>query len=311
MNVKEPRSAEGLGFGLRSSEIVAVRVDESGEIAAEVSHPHDRTSDGLPKLIEFLGEAETEVGSFEEFGLAVPGLVDIAANRVVYSSQIPENERIDLAERIYSETGKKVFLENDANAAAYGEMTVGAGKDAKDMFYITVGAGIGGALILDRKLWHGASGFAGEFGYVAINSEGLRLEDVASSASVVRRAKNRLHQDPASSLFEIGEEKITFRDIIDAAIEGDGLAELILERTGMFLGTAIAGVINLLSIEKIIVGGPLMRAGDIVINSIKERAAALSFEPCFEAAAIESAMLGDKASPVGAALLAMRRKQEG
>lgn len=308
MNSNEPRSAEALGIGLRSSEIVVVRVDAAGATVSETTGAFDWKGDTLPQIIEFLGQAESEIGHFDSFGLAVPGLVDIAANKVIYSSQIPEHERTDLAERILSETGKSAFLENDANAAAFGEMTVGAGRDAKDMFYVTVGAGIGGALILDRKLWHGTSGFAGEFGYVAVDSEGLRLEDVASAESVVRRAKNRLHQDPASSLFEIGEEKITFRDIIDAANKGDGLAELILERTGMFLGTAIAGVINLLSIEKIVVGGPLMQAGDIVIESIKERAAALSFEPCFKAALIEPAMLGDKAGPIGAALLAMNRE---
>lgn len=307
----ELSKTDSLGIALKSSAVVAVRVNASGAIVTESSGAFDREKETLPQLVEFLSSAEADTGSFESFGLAVPGLVDISANTVVYSSQIPEHERVDLAEQIFAATGKRAFLENDANAAAHGEMRVGAGRDAKDLFYVTVGAGVGGALILDRKLWHGASGFAGEFGYVAVDAEGLKLEDVASSASIVRRAKNRLHQDPASSLFEIGEEKITYRDIIDAAIEGDGLAELILERTGMFLGTAIAGVINLLSIEKIIVGGPLMRAGDLVLNSIKERAASISFEPCFEAAEIERAELGEKASSVGAALLGMNRVKSG
>ena len=97
-------------------------------------------------------------------------------------------------------TGLRVEIENDANAAAYGEYEAGAGRGARDMFYVTIGDGIGGAIILDGKLWTGASGFAGEFGHTTIDTEGIEcecgntgcLETVASGPSIVRRAKRTI-----------------------------------------------------------------------------------------------------------------------
>ncbi len=308
MNNETNQSSTALGIELKSKELCAVVVDRNGKHSAELSSKFDSESPTVPQLAAFLAEIDSHIGSFEEFGFAVPGLVDIESNKVVYSAQIPEHEKVDLAAEIFTVSGKKMYLENDANAAAFGELIAGAGKNARNMFYITVGIGVGGALILERKIWHGTSGYAGEFGFISVDSDGTKLEDMASAASIVRRAKTRLHQDPASSLFEIGEQAITFEDVIDAAVAEDGLAELILERTGMFLGTAVASVINLLNIEKIVIGGPLMKASNLVLNSIKKRAAKYSFEPGFKAAEIEAGLLGSNASPIGAALLVLNRK---
>ena len=86
------------------------------------------------------------------------------------------------------------MVENDANAAAYGEFLLGAGRGSRNMFYATIGTGVGGAIIFDGKIWRGASGFAGEFGHIAIDSEGLKLEDVASIRNIVRA-----HEKPFSS----------------------------------------------------------------------------------------------------------------
>ena len=262
------------------------------------------------RLLRFVEGVEKNCGDFTEFGLAVPGLVNILANQVVDSSQLPDLEGADLADRILAATGKRVFLENDANAAAYGELRCGSGQSAKDFFYVLTGSGIGGALVLDRKVWHGVSGFAGEFGYIALNTEGRRLEELTASDGIVDRAKNRLHQDPTSSLFEINEEDIEFDDIVNAANVQDDLAELILERTGTFLGTAIAGVINLLNIEKVVIGGGLMRSSEVVIGAITTRASELSFEPAFEAVSIEPGALTDYPAAIGAALIVLDKGRQ-
>ncbi|MDH3528930.1 MAG: ROK family protein, partial [Acidobacteriota bacterium] len=192
------RNAESVGLELRSNSLNAVRVDEDGKILADVETGFDPEVETVSQIIDFLGKVESQTGSFDEFGFAVPGLVDINRNKVAFSSQFPHEETSDLTSQILSATGKRVYLENDANAAAYGEFVAGAAKNAKDFFYVLTGAGIGGSLVLDKKVWHGASGFAGEFGFVAVNSEGMRIEDLASADAIVRRAKNRLHQDPAS-----------------------------------------------------------------------------------------------------------------
>ena len=308
MNTDDRGSLRTIGIEIKSGSFEAVCVDGSGEVGDSLSGEFDTGVDLTQQILAFLSIAENELGPFGSVGLAVPGLVDINTNRVVYSDQFPELEKTDIAGEVLAASGKPTFLENDANAAAFGELKAGAGQDTEDLFYVTAGTGVGGALILDGKLWHGVSGFAGEFGYFALDSEGLRLEDVASASGVERRAKNRLHQDPASSLFEIGEENITFEDVLAAANEKDGLAELILERTGMFVGTAVASVINLLNIEKIIIGGDLMKASSVVLEPIRKRAAEFSFEPGFRKVDIKAGKLGSNAGCIGAALIALQKQ---
>ena len=203
-------------------------------------------------------------------------------------------------------TGVAAYVENDANAAAYGEFILGAGRGSRNAFYATLGTGVGGALIIEGEIWRGVAGFAGEFGYVPINSEGLRLEEVASSANIIRRTRDRFHQDNTSSLVEIDENLMTIADIVGAAIAEDDFAKLMLERTGNYVGTAVASVINLLNIERIIVGGEIMQAGNIVLDAIVARASELSFGPSFDSTVIAAGELGDNASAAGAALLAAK-----
>jgi glucokinase len=162
---------------------------------------------------------------------------------------------------------------------------------------------VGGAFIFDGEIWRGESGFAGEFGYVPINSEGTRLEDVASTANIIRRTRSRFHQDSTSSLNKLTEESITLAEIIHAAANDDDFAQMMLERTGMYAGTAVASVINLLNIEKIVVGGEIMQAKHLVLDAIIERARELSFSPSFQSTAIVEGELGINAAAIGAAFI--------
>jgi glucokinase len=172
------------------------------------------------------------------------------------------------------------------------------------LFYATFGTGVGGAFIFNGQLWRGDSGFAGEFGNVAINSEGLRLEDVASAANIVRRARSRISQDSTSSLSRLAEQEITIAEIVAAAEQEDDLAQLMLERTGKYIGTAISSVINLLDVEKIVVGGKIMMARHLVLDAIIERAGTFSFAPSFRNTSIVTGELGENAAAIGAALVA-------
>ena len=210
-------------------------------------------------------------------------------------------------------TGLRFELENDANAAAYGELKAGAGRDARDLFYIGIGESIGGAIILDGKLWTGASGCAGEIGHITINTEGIEcacgntgcLETVASAPNIVRRARERLGRDSTSSLSRLAtEESITVADVAREATNGDDFSIMMIERTGRFIGAAVASIINLLSIERIVLGGGVMQAGDLILKPIIEEAGKRSFQPCFESTKIVAAELGADGVAIGAALLA-------
>src|SRR5207237_4059916 len=101
---------------------------------------------------------------------------------------------------------------------------IGAGRGSRSMFYVTLGEGVGGALIIDGQIWRGAGGFAGEIGCVPINSEGTRLEEVASTLNIIRRTRSRFHQDSTSALNALSEDQITLPAIIDAARRVDDFA---------------------------------------------------------------------------------------
>lgn len=282
----------------------AVCIDASGTIVATETAPVQLADSTIPQLTSFIKALKEKFGAFERVGVAVPGLVHRESGRVTYSAHIPEHSDIDLAAEIEKASGVKAFIENDANAAAYGELKLGAGRGSSNLFYATLGLGVGGALILENKIWRGISGFAGEFGYVAVNSDGLRLEEVASAANIVRRTRTRFNRDSTSSLNVLEEEQISIRRIVAAAENGDDFASLMLERTGSYVGTAIATVINLLNIEKVVIGGEIMHAGHLVLDAVVRRARELSFGPSFENADIVEGELGENAAAVGVALIA-------
>jgi glucokinase len=283
----------------------AVCLDGVGEIIGTETMPANTSEPAVPQLKTFISHLSDKFGAFDRIGIAVPGLIRRESGRVAYSAHIPEHSAIDISDEIEKFSGIKAYVENDANAAAYGEFKLGAGRGSSNLFYATLGVGVGGALILNNQIWRGVSGFAGEFGYVAINSDGMRLEDVASAANIVRRTRNRFNRDSTSSLNKLEEDQISIHRIVDAAENGDDFASLMLERTGSYVGTAIATVINLLNIEKIVIGGEIMHAGHLVLDAVTRRARELSFGPSFENAEIVSGELGENAAAIGAALIAI------
>src|SRR5215213_10926077 len=166
----------------------------------------------VTRAISSLRDVAPEIAAI---GIGIPGLVNRQTDRVLVSTDLPSVVRGDFHAEMERATGLRVELENDANAAAYGEYRAGAGRGSRDMFYATIGAGIGGAIILGGKLWLGASGFAGEFGHITIDAEGIEcvcgnagcLETVASGPNIVRRANERLYRDNTSSLSRLAMSK--------------------------------------------------------------------------------------------------------
>jgi glucokinase len=299
-------SAPAIGIEVTASEFIAVCLSADGTVSGSERKAISDRDESVAEVVEFAAEVKDKLGPVERIGVAVPGLIRRETSRVAYSARIPAHEGIDIAAKIESATGLKTVLENDANAAAYAEYKLGAGRGSRHMFYATVGTGVGGAFIIDGRIWHGAAGFAGEFGYVAVNSDGMRLEEVASGENIVRRTRARLHQDNTSSLNRIGEQSLTIDDILGAAVADDDFAKLMLERTGGYVGTAVASVINLLNIETIVIGGPTMLAGNVLLNAIIRSARELSFAPSFESTLILAGELGERAVASGAALLSAK-----
>jgi len=303
-----------IGVDLSAATVRAALVTAAGETTGrrEAALEADAVVAQVARLVSELRD-EAKGAQVAALGVGVPGLVNPQTGRVVISSDLPSVVRGDLQAELRSATGLPVLVENDANAGAFGEYTVGAGRGSRNMFYVTIGVGIGGALILEGKLWRGASGFAGEFGHITIDPEGIEctcgntgcLETVASAPNIVRRTHERLYRDGTSSLSRLAMNKaFTAADVAHEARRGDDFALLMIERTGRSIGTAIAAVINLLNIERIVLGGGVMDAGELILNPIIREAGRRAFQPCFEATQIVAASLGSDSVSVGAAMLA-------
>jgi glucokinase len=302
-----------IGINVAGTQARAALVNDEGRIIT--SRIRDVTPKGtVAQLAELVNEVRaSQAATVGAIGVALPGLVNRQTDRVIAPRDLPSSTVRDLHGELMRATGLRVEIENDANAAAYGEYKVGAGRGSRNLFYMMIGNGIGGAIILDGKLWTGASDFAGEIGHITVDTEGLQcvcgntgcLETLASGPSIVRRARERLNRDSTSSLSRLALNKsFTAEDVAHQAKEGDDFALLMIERTGKYIGTGVATVINLLNIERIVLGGGVMDAGPLILNPIIQEAKCRAFQPCFEATEIVAAKLGLDAAPIGAAMLA-------
>lgn len=291
----------GVEASLKNLRIVVL---DDVSIVRRLSIPLEGEGALLSELATALNELKQTGVEIGGVGVAVPGLVNPQTNRVILSTQIPTLRETDFAADLQQLTGLPVRLENDANAAAFAELRLGAGRGSSSLFFATIGEGIGGSFIINGQIWRGAGGFAGEFGHIAIDEDGVRLEDVASAAGIVRRVKERLYHDSTSSLSRRQlEQAASVHDVVDAAKNGDDFAQMMLIRTGRYIGTAIATVINLLNPERIVVGGEVMEVERVILESIIRRANERSFPPSLETTGIHAAELGAEASAIGAALL--------
>ncbi len=312
MSSSPTSSTSFIGIDLSGPNLRAAIVSDEGQIIErrEVPLEADRL---VPQVAEVVSELRGVNPNIAAAGIGIPGLVNRQTDRVISSRDLPSIVREDLHAELTNAAGIRVEIENDANAAAYGEYKVGAGHGSRDMFYITIGEGIGGAFILDGSLWTGASGFAGEVGHITIDTEGIEcecgntgcLETLASGPNIVRRARERLFRDGTSSLSKLAVNKeFTAADVAHEANNGDDFAMMMIERTGKYIGTGVASVLNLLNVERIVLGGGVMDAGDLILNPIIQEAKRRAFQPCFEATQILAATLGDEAVTIGAAMLA-------
>jgi len=290
----------------------AVVISAAGNVIERREAPRE-TADLVTHIAQ-MASALAGTMRIKSVGVGIPGLVNRETDQVLISAGLPSAVRADMHSELMKVTGLRFELENDANAAAYGEYKAGAGRGASALFYLAIGDWIGGAIILDGKLWTGSSGCAGEVGHITIDTDGAEcvcgntgcLETVAASPNIVRRAQERLDRDSTSSLSKLSmaSEGFTAADVVREAMNGDDFAAMMIERTGKYIGTAVASIINLLSIERVVLGGGLMEAGDLALKAIVEEAQRRSFQPCFECTKIVAAELGADGGAIGAALLA-------
>ena len=248
----------------------SIKTQEYDEIEAYV----DAVCKKLIPLLQQFGGAE----KFKGMGVGAPN-GNYYKGTIEFAPNLPWKRVIPLAAMFEDKLGIPTALTNDANAAAIGEMTYGAARGLRDFIMITLGTGVGSGIVVNGQLVYGHDGFAGELGHVIVERDGRIcgcgrkgcLETYCSATGVARTAREFLvARSEPSLLREIPAEEIVSKDVYDAAIKGDKLAQDIFEYTGKILGRALADFIAFSSPEAIILFGGLAKAGDLIMKPIQK-----------------------------------------
>jgi glucokinase len=255
------------------------------------------------------GRAGREVAAV---GVGAPGVIHEQTGVVVKSPNFPDWNNLPLKKTLEEELKLPVFVENDANAAALGEQWRGAAKDIRSMIFLTLGTGVGGGIVLNGRIWHGADGMAGEVGHMTIVPEGRRcgcgnsgcLEMYASSRGIVMTFKEMC---AGKRLDADNRQELTSARIYQAARDGDTTARRVMQEMGRYLGIGIANLINIFNPEMVVIGGGVKDAWDLFIDAVREEVRKRAFAyPAVRTKIVPSA-LGDEAGTVGAAAVAFQK----
>ncbi|MBN1559010.1 ROK family protein [candidate division KSB1 bacterium] len=310
-----------LGIDIGGTTVNMGVVTPEGRVLVEKKNPsvvHQGVEFVLARIAETVEKCRDIVGSDRSIvaaGVGVAGLVDGKNGLLHQATNFPGWLDVPLTAKLADLLKLPVTMDNDANVAALGEYTFGAGRGFPHMMMVTLGTGVGAGLILGGQIYRGAHGAAGEFGHITIDVNGPRcacgragcVEAYVGSNGILRRLRELLSQFPDSSLARYDFGTLTPKEIHQEARAGDELAQLVFHDAGESLGYGLGTVVNLLDIQRIVLGGGVAAAGDFLIKSAQKilDRVALSESDNFK---IVQAELGELAGIVGAASLAMSLK---
>ena len=271
-----PDFSIGVDLGGTNLRIAAVSTDgkllEKITLSVKVALGRDHVIGEMCDAIQSLTQKYRDTGKFVGAGIGVPGIIDMETGMMRKSANLPGWSDYPVRDEIERRLGARVFLDNDAKMAAFGEKWLGAGRDADNMVMITLGTGIGGAIILNGKIFYGMNGMAGEFGHVTVEPNGVPCgcgnhgcaERYASATALVRMAREEIEAGNAPALANIAGSDAEFsaKAIYDLAMQGDEAAQRIFRRFGTVLGILLADLINVLNLDMWVIGGGVVSAWD-------------------------------------------------
>ena len=261
--------------------VIARRFEDTTELASQEAI--------LDRVLTLLQETYRQLGHRRRIfgiGVGVPGLVDTASGTLLFAPNLGWRD-VPLLELLRARFPVPIAIANEANMAAFGESYFGAEEEGRFLVYVSSGVGLGGGIVMDGRLISGATGFAGEFGHMTVDPDGLRCncgnigcwETVASQKAVFRAIEQAVDAGQRSSLSAlVGDNwtRLTTPLVFGAAQNGDAVARDALTQAGYWLGVGIANLINMLNPRYVIFGGPLSQAHPILLPVIKETVAAHS-----------------------------------
>jgi glucokinase len=285
---------------------------------SEPTEAHRGAKHVVDRVLEMVRQAIREVAgpdpaaarrAFAGIGIGAPGPLDRATGTVISTPNLGWRN-FPLRDLIANAVDLPATLDNDANAATYGEWWLGAGRGAKVLVGLTLGTGIGGGIVFDGELYHGVSDAAAEIGHMTIDSTGRKckcgnygcLEQYASGPAIAARAIEGLEAGARSILPDLVADihQITAQTVFEAVVKGDPYAAEIMKETARFLGAGVASLVNLLNPDRIVIAGGVTRAGDHLFLPLRDEVRRRAFRVAAEACQIVPAELGPHAGVVGA-----------
>ncbi len=246
-------------------------------------------------------------------GIGVPGIIYAEEGRIRESPNLPGWENYPIRDEIEQQLGVRVFLDNDANAAALGEKWMGLGRDVDSLAMLTLGTGVGGGVVQNGRVWHGALGMAGEFGHITINPDGPPcgctnhgcLETMASATAIVRMAHEAIREGRSPALAQLARDcsELTSEMVHRKALEGEEAARDIFTVVGRALGIALADLVNIFNFPLYAITGGVTKAWDLFAPVMLAEVERRSFVYRAGGTRIARSQLGSEAGLYGAAYL--------
>ncbi|MEA2461643.1 MAG: glucokinase [Actinomycetota bacterium] len=292
-------------------------VDSAGRVIerAKVATDKNAGTKGILEVADRLLEhARRESIQVDAIGVGAAGFIDSAKGCVTFSPNLVYDDP-DLGNAIHSHTGMKAFIDNDANAAAWGERNFGTAQGFDHVAMLTLGTGVGSGFVVEGRLLRGATGAGAEFGHVVIDPNGpecpcgLRgcLEQFASGGAIGRMGRVAAAEDPQSSMvaFAGSVDKITALDVARAAREYDQTARRVLRDAGVSLAIGLSNIVNVFDPQVIVLGGTVVEAGEAYLGPARDGLASMTSAQRRRPVRLDVSKLGHDAGIVGAAALAL------
>lgn len=317
-----------IGIDLGGTTAKFAILNQKGEIQTKWSVETDAANEGsmiVPNLIESINHQldrfQLTSDDFMGIGMGSPGTVNRVDGTVIGAYNLNWKTLQPVREQIEKGTGIPFYIDNDANVAALGEQWIGAGNNEPDVAFITLGTGVGGGLISDGNLLHGAIDAAGEIGHVTVEPNGFQctcgkkgcLEQYASATGIVHLAREMSEDYAGDSKlkYQIDDgQKVDSKVIFDLAKEGDDLAVMVVDRFAYYLGFALANVANILNPSTIVLGGGVSKAGEFLAEKVRKNLVEFSFPTIRDITKVKIAELGNDAGVIGAASLVLNEIKE-
>jgi glucokinase len=325
LSTSQPKSGLICAVDLGGTNLRAANIDRDGAIYERVRFSTPSTNDPN-EIVSSISTAVTGCDrgaaqrgeKVQAISIVVPGSVQSGTGVIVNAPNVPAIVNFPLGQALSEKLGRSSVLENDANAAAVGEMWRGAGRGRRTIICLTLGTGVGSGVILDGELWRGIDGTAAEIGHMNVapfggvickcGSIGC-LEVYASATAIARMTREGLPNYPQSILNTKTVGDLSASEIADAANQGDILALEVFRQMGIYLGIAMASIVNIFNPEVIVIGGGVSASFDLFASYVRDKISKRAFPVPAKRSQLVKAECGDDAGLLGAAWLAFANKE--